>query len=37
VSPEGEAKPFFGGLPDDPGVKNEAKRRGGGNRGLGLF
>ncbi|HVK89859.1 MAG TPA: heme biosynthesis protein HemY [Mycoplana sp.] len=37
VSPEGEAKPFFGGLPDDPGVKNEAKRSGGGNRGLGLF
>ncbi len=26
VSPQDEPKPFFGGLPDDPGVKNENHR-----------
>ncbi|MBD9374797.1 heme biosynthesis protein HemY [Rhizobium sp. ARZ01] len=38
VSPEKEERPFFGGLPDDPGVKNETSRDGSSsNGGLRLF
>lgn len=38
AAPVDEPKPFFGGRPDDPGVKNEVQREAGiGNGGLRLF
>lgn len=37
VSPEKEEKPFFGGPPDDPGVKSEASSESNGSGGFRLF
>lgn len=37
VSPQKDPKPFFGGMPDDPGVKNEAATDGNGGSTFRLF